>query len=85
MRISCYYAYATTSRKGASVPGSSDGAVRFRARNDVGDNGIQAIERAVRNHADRMTTRCLDDVIMTSLRNASKAIDVNLMSMLFAG
>ena len=57
MRISCYYAYATTFRKEVSVPGSGDGAVRFRARNDVGDNGIQAIERDVRNHADRITTR----------------------------
>ena len=36
MRISCYYAYATTFRKEASVPESGDGAVRFRARNDIG-------------------------------------------------
>lgn len=48
MRIFCYYAYAATFRKEASAPESSDGAVGFRARNDIGDNGIQAIERDVK-------------------------------------
>ena len=30
--------HATTSRKGASVPGSGDGVVKVRARNDIGYN-----------------------------------------------
>ena len=58
------------------MPESGDGAVRFRARNDIGYNGKCGIERV-------KTLNCLDDVIMASLRNASTAIDVNLTSMLF--
>ena len=37
--------YARTFRKGASVPKSGDGAVRFRARNDIGSNGTRAKSR----------------------------------------
>jgi hypothetical protein len=33
--------HATTSRKGASVPGSGDDAVKVRAWNDIGCNGTQ--------------------------------------------
>jgi len=33
--------HATTSRKGASVPGSGDGAVKVRAWNDIGCSGTQ--------------------------------------------
>jgi hypothetical protein len=43
MRIFCYYVYAATFRKEASVPGSSNGAVGFRARNDIGYNGKQPL------------------------------------------
>ena len=48
MRILCFCAYATTSRKGASVLESGDGAVRFRARNDIGDNGKRPFEEDVK-------------------------------------
>ena len=34
--------YAMTFCKGASVPKSGDGVVRFRARNDIGGNGKRA-------------------------------------------
>ncbi len=37
--------YAMTFRKEASVPKSGDGAVRSRARNNIGSNGIRAKSR----------------------------------------
>ena len=37
--------HAMTFRKGASVPKSGDGVVRFRARNDIGYNGARVKSR----------------------------------------
>ena len=41
--------HAMTFRKGASVPGSGDGAVRFRARNDIGCNGKKQTSLFINN------------------------------------